>query len=147
MKDSMTCTCTSASSAVVGSSAMTSCGSHESAAAMVARWSSPPELVGIAAHDALGVGHAQAPQELRHLDAGRARIEATMQLESPAHLWPHASERIERAERVLWHEPDARATQIRGAVVAFGSDQLAVQPDLARTDASRPPEQPEDGKA
>ena len=37
------CACTVTSSAVVGSSAISSCGSHESAIAIIARWRMPPE--------------------------------------------------------------------------------------------------------
>jgi hypothetical protein len=38
-----TWTCTVASSAVVGSSASSSCGLHDSAIAIIARWRSPPD--------------------------------------------------------------------------------------------------------
>ncbi len=140
--DSMTCTCTRASSAVVGSSATISCGSHDSAAAMVARWSWPPDSSwGYRPRIASGSLDAQSRQELAYLGLCLIGAQPSMELQRAPNLRAQAPQRVERAERVLGHEADA-ATAQRGRGVDPGcADELTIQLDAPGREGPRAPQQ------
>src|SRR5262249_59704011 len=97
------------SSAVVGSSAISSLGRHESAMAIITRWRMPPDRVGIFAEPALGFGDADQPQHLDSPRIGFAAAHALVQPERLAELPPDREHRIEARHRLLKDHRDVVA--------------------------------------
>ena len=97
------CACTVTSSAVVGSSAISTSGRHASAMAIITRWRMPPESsCGYCFSAALGFGDAHG---LQHLDgalgAPRRRDELGMRLDRLGQLRADRQHRVERGHRLL----------------------------------------------
>ena len=104
------CACTVTSSAVVGSSAISSCGSQASAIAIMTRWRMPPESsCGILAHAARRVGDVHALEQPPRARARRApRHSPRWRTSGFRDLVADAQVRRERAHRILEDHRDAR---------------------------------------
>src|SRR5271166_3292843 len=144
LRTAMICACTETSSAVVGSSAMMSAGSAQSASAITTRWRIPP-VVRIAV-DALrrrGNPHLAEPGD-RALPRLSAR-ERHMRQDGLRQLVADAQQRIEAGQRVLEDHADATPAQrahSRGRKIV---DALAIEPDFAARDVARRIEKSDDG--
>ena len=109
----MICTSSVASSAVVGSSAISRSGWVSSAMAMQTRWRIPPEkLVRIDIELGAGIGHLHLFQEFHRPVAffGSGKPVAILDVH---HLLPDGRHRIQRRHRVLKDHRDALPAQSR----------------------------------
>ena len=102
------------SSAVVGSSAMTTLGCRAIAEAISARWRRPPESSwGRWRSTVRGVGHADLGEQLECSGSAGGRGSDTVQLQRLDDLVADRPQRVEGDERILQHEPDSGARSRR----------------------------------
>ena len=104
--------CTVTSSAVVGSSQMSTAGSHASAMASITRWRCPPESwCGYERRVDAGSGSStRASSSSARSSASRA-TQIAVQAEGLGHLAPDAHERVEGRHRLLEHHRQPVAPQ------------------------------------
>ena len=129
------------SSAVVGSSQISSLGRQASAMAIMARWRWPPrELVRVDV-DALARarGCRCAPAARWRARAPRSWRSRLVQLEHLADLVAHRVQRVQRRHRLLEDHADARAADAAHLALALGAQVLAVEADRAGGDGARRP--------
>src|SRR6516165_8340920 len=133
------------SSAVVGSSAMTSRGCGNRASAIISLCRCPPEnscgsLPATAAGSGICTDRSIGPAARARItgeEAGEAsalarRAQRRLPLHQLAALRAHGEERIEGAKGVLWDERDAPAADfVRHAPLRHGEEVLAREPDAA----------------
>ena len=122
------------SSAVVGSSAMSSSGLHASAMAIITRWRMPPrELVRVRVHALLGRGDAHLAQHLHRALPRLLPIEALVQPDRLADLLAHRVDGVERRHRLLEDHRDLVAAD--AAHLRLGERQQVppLEADLARS--------------
>ena len=111
------------SSAVVGSSAISSSGSQASAMAIMTRWAMPPDSAcGKALQPPLGIGDADHPQQLgRARSRGALLLHPPMDLEDLADLPADVVDRVQAARRLLEDHADPRRRAARAAPPERGS--------------------------
>nr|BFE70449.1 hypothetical protein GCM10020092_037500 [Actinoplanes digitatis] len=132
---SSTCACTVTSSAVVGSSAISSGGASAIAEAIRARWRSPPESsYGRCAAFTSGSGTPTEPSSsiafADRLGAGAPAV----QPQRLGHLVPDPAERVERDEGVLEDEADPAAAHAAPGPLGGAQQVGAGEVDPVRAD-------------
>src|SRR5450759_5390277 len=127
------CACTMTSSAVVGSSPITSLGLHASAMAIMARWRMPPESWW-EVHDAL---LADAHQVVELLDAhhGLGLGKALVQLDGLGDLLARLAHRVQGVHRPLEDDADLLPADLAHAVLGALGQVAAVEEHVAGDDA------------
>ena len=111
--------CTVTSSAVVGSSAISSLGSLASAIAIITRWRMPPEnSCGILVDAPLGVGDPDQLEQLHGPRPGVGLRDVAMGLHRLGELHADLVERVQRGQRVLEDHRDLVAADLAQLVVA-----------------------------
>src|SRR4051794_4790774 len=124
------------SSAVVGSSAMSSFGLQASAIAIITRWRMPPESwCGYSRRRRL-----RDADEVQHLDGAvlrRAPLDAFMQAQRLAQLAPDRQHRIEAGHRLLEDHADVVAADVAHRALGQRQEIAALKPDRAGDLAGR----------
>ena len=127
------CACTVTSSAVVGSSAISSRGSQDSAMAMATRWRIPPESwCGYCRSRCSGAGMPTDASSSTARRVGGGRSDAEMRVQRLDELRADGQHRVERAHRVLEHHGNRRAAQPAQARRATGAPDPAPRTSPAR---------------
>ena len=127
------------SSAVVGSSAISSFGSQASAMAIMTRWrKSARQLVGVIAHAFARPGHADHVERLDRARHRRRLGDVAMDADRLGDLAADRHRRVQRGHRVLEDHPDLVAADLADLLVADRTEVAAVQSDLRRRRCTRP---------
>ena len=142
------CACTVTSSAVVGSSAISTSGRLASAMAIITRWRWPPESwCGYWRSRASGSGMCTSLEQRQRALAGLGAGDAVVQAEHFGDLAADRVDRVQRAHRLLEDHRDARCRAARASRGSrSASDVLASEGDAGRFgDRGALGEQPHDG--
>ena len=135
------CACVVTSSAVPGSSAMSSRGSESSAIAIRTRWRMPPDsMIGKDRAIRSGSGMRTCAENLVHPRETRASAPGSAEaavgvFEDRSHLVADGENRVERGHRVLEHHRHRRPAQGLALARAQAQKIAAVEQDRARSDA------------
>ena len=133
------------SSAVVGSSAISSCGRQASAMAIITRWRMPPEnRCGYSCRRALRGRNAHALQHAHRLGLGRGAVEPAMVDERLRDLEADGQHRIEARHRLLEDHGDPVAAHLAHLLLGKVEEVAALEQDLARDAAVDRRHQPHD---
>ena len=120
------------SSAVVGSSAMSSCGSHDSAIAIITRWRIPPDSWwGYSSTLRAGSEMPTSPRSRHGLRPGSLLVEPAVEAQRLRDLIPDCIDGVQRAHRLLEDHRNVVSPERPHAALAGPDELLPAEPDRA----------------
>ena len=126
------------SRAVVGSSAMSSFGSHDRAIAIITRWRMPPDIsCGYCLTRRSGDGMPTRPERLDRPVPGLLLADLLVELDLLGDLVADREDRVQARQRLLEDHRDVVAADLAHLVDRHRQDLAAVEPDLALDDLGR----------
>ena len=135
------------SSAVVGSSAISSSGSQASAMAIITRCRMPPEnWCGIVVQALLGAGNAHHLEQLDGAPLRAGMLELLVRLQHLGQLPLDGQDRVQRGHRVLEDHGQPIPAQLPQLVIVLAQQLIPVEDDGARRPGRRLGQEPQHGQ-